>query len=148
MTIYTIGHSNRSLAAFLELLKDHGIEQLFDLRRFPVSSKFPHFNREYLEAELNRHGIAYMYFGETLGGYRTGGYEMYMSTSAFQEGLRDLQQKARDKRSCLMCAEMLYFRCHRRFVSDALVRNGWEVIHIIDERRTARHKLRDLFQQK
>lgn len=138
--VYTLGHSNRTLEEFIGLLKQYGVELLIDVRRWPKSSKFQHFNREVLEEALKREGIGYVWLGELLGGYRKGGYESYMRTEGFERGLALLVELARGKRSAIMCSEKLWFKCHRRFIADRLVADGWEVLHIVDGEHVYRHK--------
>ena len=141
-TVWTIGHSNRSLADFLDLLKLHGIELLVDVRRWPTSKKFPYFAFQALKPELRRVGIQAIWLGDLLGGFRKDGYEAHMTTADFRRGLELLEQRAAFHRTAFMCAELLYFRCHRRFIADALVRRGWHVVHIVDARRTIVHRER------
>ena len=140
MQIYTIGTANRSKEEFIRLLHSFGIEAVVDVRRFPTS-KFAHFRREELEEMLREEGIAY-FFCEALGGFRKGGYRKHMLSEEFQNALKSLEMLAEKRKVAILCAEKLYFRCHRRFIADALVQRGHEVIHIIDERRTQKHKLR------
>ena len=131
--IYTIGTSTRRLREFFDALKYYEVERVIDVRHFPTSSRFPHFKRERLNRSLPRNGIDYIFLGEKLGGYRPGGYEVYMKTAEFKEGLRDLEKVADEKVSAFYCAEKLFWRCHRRFIADALVKRGWEVHHIIEK---------------
>jgi len=140
MQIYTVGTANRSKEEFIRLLHSFGIEAVVDVRRFPTS-KFAHFRREELEEILREEGIAY-FFCEALGGFREGGYRKHMLSEEFQNALKSLERLAEKRKVAILCAEKLYFRCHRRFIADALVQRGHEVIHIIDERRTQKHKLR------
>lgn len=157
MELYTIGHSTRGFAEFLELLKSHRIEVLADVRAFP-SSRSPHFAREELEGLLWKEGIGYIWLGEELGGYRRKGlgahspnlgwesegfrnYADHMMTPQFERGIRRLLELAASKRLAYMCAERFWWRCHRRLISDYLVAKGHKVIHIIDEARTIEHKL-------
>ncbi len=140
-TIYTVGHSNRSLESFIRLLKSHTIESLVDVRRFPTSRKFPHFSREVLHAVLATVDIEYTWLGDLLGGFRSGGYEAYTQTDDFRTGLSALVSLARRKTVAIMCAESLWFRCHRRFIADELVKKKIDVVHIIDERNVSSHKL-------
>ena len=139
--IYTVGHSTRSLEGLVKLLKKHGIDLVVDVRRFPTSSKYPDFKREKLSKVLEEKGIQYVWLGELLGGYREGGYEAYMKTDGYKRGLEKLLRIIRGfKRPAIMCSEKLWFRCHRRFISDSLVKLGFEVIHIIDEEHSYRHR--------
>ena len=129
-TIWTIGHSNRSQRIFLEMLKEHEIEVLVDVRRFPTS-KVEHFKREAMEQWLPEQGIEYIWLGEELGGYRHGGYKAYMRTKLFKEGIKKLSEIANQKRICIMCLEPNPKHCHRRFLSTHLERKGVKAIHII-----------------
>lgn len=128
--VWTIGHSNRSVEKFLELLKEHEIQVLADVRRFPAS-KVEHFKRELMEKWLPENGVEYVWLGEELGGYRRGGYEKHMRTKLFREGIRRLLEIAERKRVCIMCLEVNPRYCHRRFISAFLERKGVEVIHVI-----------------
>ena len=133
LTIWTIGYSGRTKKAFLELLKDYGIEILVDVRHFPTS-KNPDFRREALEEWLPENGIRYVWLGDLLGGYRRGGYERYMGTPAFREGIEKLLQIAREGRTCIMCMERDPRYCHRRFIAAYLEAMGVRVIHILRRR--------------
>jgi len=128
--VLTVGHSTRSLRQFLELLAKHGVEAVADVRRFPKSRKFPHFNRESLEKTLPQFGIEYHWLGELLGGYRRGGYEAYTKTPEYMRGIEELEALASRKRTAIMCAEGYWRRCHRRFIAETLEERGWRVIHI------------------
>ena len=132
LQIWTIGHSNRSLETFLNLLNEHEIQVLADVRRFPTS-KLEHFKREALEKWLPKQGIEYVWLGEELGGYRRGGYKKHMRTELFREGIKKLLEIARNKRTCIMCMEVNPKYCHRRFISAHLERKGVRVIHIINK---------------
>lgn len=140
--LYTVGHSNRELGEFIALLETFGIECVADVRRFPTSSKYPHFRREELARSLPERGIEYRWLGDLLGGYRTGGYEQFTQTEAFQVGLDLLLQSAHWRITAVMCSERLFFRCHRRFIADRAVDLGWEVRHIYELGRMSRHKRR------
>jgi uncharacterized protein (DUF488 family) len=144
-TLYTIGHSTRKIEELIEALTAHEIKTLADIRSFPVSRRLPHFNRESLEKSLPEAGIKYVWIKE-LGGYRKKirddspnvalrnesfrNYADYMLTGDFQRGIAQLLQLAEQSRSAYMCAERVYFRCHRMLVSDWLVAHGHEVLHI------------------
>lgn len=141
-TIYTVGHSNRSLEEFIRLLKKHGIDLVVDVRRWPTSSKFPHFNMESLREELGKNGIEYIWLGDLLGGYRKGGYQSYMESAQYREGILKIESLSREHTVAIMCSEKLWFRCHRRFISDTLVKKGYRVVHVIDEKRVQEHKVR------
>ena len=132
MQIWTIGHSNRSIKTFLELLNEHAIQVLADVRSFPTS-KVEHFKREQMEKWLPEHGIEYVWLGKELGGYRRGGYRKHKRTKLFREGIRRLLEIANDKRTCLMCMEVNPKYCHRRFISAHLERKDVKVAHIIEQ---------------
>ena len=155
-TLYTIGHSTRTLDELVSALQAHGIETLVDIRAFPMSRRLPHFNRESLESELPKHGIRYIWM-RSLGGYRKGkrpdsphtalrsasfrNYADYTLTPEFEKAMDELLEIAQKSRTAYMCAERIYFRCHRMIVSDWLVAHGHEVLHIDDEKPARPHKL-------
>jgi uncharacterized protein (DUF488 family) len=156
-TIYTIGHSTRTLDELVAALQGHGVRRLVDIRSFPMSRRLPHFNRESLEQELPHCGIAYVWMKE-LGGRRkkmrddspnTGlrnesfrNYADYMMTPEFAAGIARLVELAERANTAIMCAERVYFQCHRMLVSDYLTAHGHAVLHIDDEKHPARpHKL-------
>ena len=128
--VWTIGHSNRSIETFLELLKDHNIQVLVDVRSFPTS-KIEHFKREEMERWLPKHGIEYVWLGKELGGYRRGGYRAHMKTKLYKEGIKKLLEIATQKKTCIMCMEPNPKYCHRRYISAYLERKGVEVHHIV-----------------
>lgn len=130
-TLYTVGHSTRQLSELVDLLKEHGVTQLVDVRHFPRSRRNPQFNLEALEASLPEQGIAYRWMGEELGGFRGGGYQAYMSTQAFLDGLATLEVLARERPTAIMCAEVVWFRCHRRFIARQMAQRGYPVRHLI-----------------
>lgn len=144
-TIYTIGTSTRRLREFVEALNYYQIERVIDVRHYPTSSRFPHFKRERLCRSLPRNQIDYACLGEKLGGFRPGGYEAYMKTPEFEEGMKELERLAREKPTAFFCAEKLFWRCHRRFIADALIKRGWEVYHIIEKGRVMKgRKMREM----
>jgi uncharacterized protein (DUF488 family) len=128
--IWTIGHSNRSVDTFLELLNEHEIQVLVDVRSFPTS-KIDHFKREQMEKWLLEKGVEYVWLGKELGGYRKGGYKRHMQTKLFREGVKKLLKIAKDKRTCMMCMEINPKYCHRRFISTYLEGKKVKVLHII-----------------
>ena len=134
--IWTLGHSNRSQKTFLEMLKEHEIQVLADIRRFPTS-KIEHFKREAMEQWLQKHGIEYVWLGEELGGYRQGGYKAYVRTRLFKDGIERLSEIVRQKGTCMMCLEPNPKYCHRRFISAYLEREDTEVVHIIANGQTS-----------
>ncbi len=130
--IFTIGSSNRQIENFLDLLRFYGIEVLIDVRRFPVS-KFDYFRKKELSDTLAKNGIDYFYLGKELGGYRRGGYENYIESSDFRQGLQVLEEIALYKKVIIMCSEKFAWKCHRKFIGYELMKRGWQVIHIIDK---------------
>jgi uncharacterized protein (DUF488 family) len=151
--IYTIGHSTRSFDELVAALQGHGITALVDIRAFPMSRRLPHFNRESLEQELPNHGIAYVWLKE-LGGRRKKlredspntalrndsfrNYADYMMTEEFASAVNRLLEIADREKTAIMCAERVYFQCHRMLVSDYLVAHGHTVLHIDDQKRAVR----------
>ncbi len=133
--IYTIGTSTRSLEEFIEILKNYKIKIAVDVRSFPKSRRFPYFNKEELSKSLESRGIKYVYLGKELGGFRKGGYEKHMETDEFKKGIEILENLAQKEKTVFFCCEKLYFKCHRRFISLALLQKGWKVYHIIDKNR-------------
>src|SRR5437867_3211483 len=153
MTIYTIGHSTRSLEYFLQLLQSHKIEALADVRQFPGSRRHPQFGQENLAQALAQAGIAYVHFPE-LGGRRRArpdspntawrneafrGYADYMMTPDFQAGSHRLLDLAQERRTAIMCAEALWWRCHRALISDFFKVNSVRVIHILSASKAEEH---------
>jgi uncharacterized protein (DUF488 family) len=144
-TLYTVGHSTRPLGDLIETLQAHAVQTLVDIRAFPVSRRLPQFNRESLEASLPAAGMRYVWTKE-LGGYRKKtreesphialrnasfrNYADYMLTAEFKNAIAELVALAEGSRTAYMCAERVYFRCHRMLVSDWLMANGHEVLHI------------------
>ena len=142
--LWTIGHSTRNLDEFIELLKANGIEMLADVRHYPGSRKYPHFNVEPLRCALRDAGIDYESFTE-LGGRRKvqpdspnaawrhpafRGYADYMRTASFHRGIERLKSLAARKRTAIMCAEAVWWRCHRGLISDVFKLHGTRVLHI------------------
>lgn len=144
--LYTIGHSTHPLDGFLKLLTRHGIEALADVRRFPGSRTYPHFNRDGLASALAAAGVEYRWCAALGGRRKKAGssarnlglrnesfrnYADYMGTPEFQEAVVQLMDLARRKRTAFMCSEGLFWRCHRRLVSDFLLVQGVTVQHIM-----------------
>jgi len=132
VTVWTIGHSNRSVERFLELLEEQGIRTLIDIRSFPTS-KVEHFKREEMERWLPDHGVEYVWLGKELGGYRRGGYQAHMKTKLFRDGVKKLLELAKKGQVCIMCMEKNPKYCHRRFLTAYLERKGVEVVHILEK---------------
>lgn len=140
----------------MNVLKAHSIETLVDVRSFPMSRRYPHFNRESLERTLAAQGIRYVWL-KPLGGRRSRGrqpslnlglrslsfrnYADHMLTPEFDQGIGALVGIAQQSRTVYMCAERLYFRCHRMLISDWLVAHGHEVLHLEDAGAAKPHKL-------
>ena len=139
--IFTVGHSIRSVSEFLEILSLNRIKILVDIRRFPGSKRNRLYNKENLENLCLDARVSYIGMGRELGGFRNEGYRAYMETEGFQEGLNKLMALSSDDITVMMCAEALFYRCHRRFISDELVRRGWQVLHILEGSRTIPHQL-------
>lgn len=123
------------------MLKHYGIEAVIDVRRFPNSRRNPQFNLNALGLSLPQIDIAYIWI-EDLGGYRKCGYAEYMKTREFDEGIRMVTDIAGERKTAIMCAELLWFKCHRRYIAAFLKSQGWRVIHIYDERRAEEHNLK------
>jgi len=153
LSIWTIGHSTLSIEEFLERLKSFGIELLADVRSFPGSRRYPHFNKENLSAALGSGRIRYEHFRE-LGGRRRArpdslnlawrnesfrGYADYMETAEFRAGIDRLVALARRQRVAIMCSEAVWWRCHRSMISDYLKVKGIEVCHITAPGKSEAH---------
>jgi uncharacterized protein (DUF488 family) len=157
-TLYTIGHSTRALDELVAALQAHSIGTLVDIRAFPMSRRLPHFNRESLEKTLPDAGIEYVWMKE-LGGHRKKirddspnialrndsfrNYADYMLTPEFEAAAQRLIALAEKKPTAYMCAERVYFHCHRMMVSDWLVAHDHEVLHIDAAGPVKAHKLMD-----
>lgn len=155
-TLYTIGHSTRTLEDLIAALQAHEVQMLVDIRAFPVSRRLPYFNRDSLEQTLPSAGIRYVWM-KALGGYRKRvvneslhvalrnqsfrNYADYMLTPEFDLAIHELLALAEVSRTSYMCAERVYFRCHRMLVSDWLVAHGYEVLHIDGTGPAKPHKL-------
>lgn len=152
-TIWTIGHSTRSLEEFVHLLKSFNIELLVDVRHYPGSRKSPQFNKENMATTLPENGFKYKHIVE-LGGRRKvdpnskndawrlasfRGYADYMETDEFKTALKQLETLATEKRTAIMCAEAVWWSCHRSLISDALKAQGWKVFHIMNQKTATEH---------
>lgn len=138
--IYTIGHSTRTLEDFIGVLKYYDIKIIVDVRHFPHSRHNPQFNRETLGEELLRYNITYKWL-KSLGGFRKEGYKKYTKTEEFKEGIKKLIEIAKKEKTAVMCAEIVWLKCHRRYIADILKRQRWKVFHIFDETRLDKHKI-------
>jgi uncharacterized protein (DUF488 family) len=156
VTLFTIGHGARDLGTFLDLLEGARIRRLVDVRTAPGSRKHPHFGRDALAASLEGAGIRYQWQGEALGGWRRArpdsrhralrspgfrGYADHMETDGFRKARDRLIEDSRETPTAVMCAESLWWRCHRRLLADALVAAGCEVRHLMDHGRVEPHRL-------
>jgi uncharacterized protein (DUF488 family) len=154
-TIWTGGHSTRDLDVFVDVLRAHEIEMIADVRRFPGSRRLPQFNAAELESGLLSNAIAYQWL-PSLGGRRTPapsspndgwtnaafrGYADHVATEEFADGLFELLNLAEGLNTAIMCAELLWWRCHRRIIADVLVSLGYEVRHVVDTKTAEPHKL-------
>jgi len=152
-TIWTIGHSTRTAGDFVDLVKRNGIEQVADVRRFPGSRRFPQFDQAALRATLAAAGIHYEHLAE-LGGRRPArpdspnrgwrsaafrGYADHMGTPGFRAGIDRLLALARSKRTAVMCAEAVWWRCHRSLVADYLKSTGFRILHILGPEKPEEH---------
>jgi len=146
VSLLTIGHSTRTLEGFIELLEAHGVAQLVDVRTLPRSRRHPHFSMDALAAALEKRAIAYVHLGKALGGLRKPradsvnrgltnlhfrGYADHMATEGFEQGVAELLELADQRRTVIMCAEAVPWRCHRLLLSDALTARGVNVAHIL-----------------
>lgn len=152
-TVWTIGHSTHSITEFIAMLKSNEINVIADIRRFPMSRRLPHFNKDALQQSLKESNIDYIHF-EGLGGRRspvknshnTGwrnssfrGYADFMETPEFAESISQLMEIAGRQRLAYMCSESVWWSCHRSLVSDYLKARGWTVLHIMGESKVTEH---------
>jgi uncharacterized protein (DUF488 family) len=153
--VWTIGHSTRSIDELAQALTAHDIELVADVRRFPHSRRLPHLGGAALEPALAAVGIGYRWF-PALGGRRRPqpdsvnsgwrvaafrGYADYLSSEEFAESFMELLNLSSGMRLAMMCAEVLWWRCHRRLIADVMSSIGFEVIHIRDASNSERHRL-------
>lgn len=151
--VWTVGHSTRTIEEFINILQSFSIEQIIDVRHFPGSRKYPHYNKEALQRSLLKVKIKYEHIVE-LGGRRKPqpdsrnttwrhpafrGYADYMETPAFVEGIARLEGIAKKTKTAYMCSEAVWWRCHRSLISDLLKARGWTVMHIMDAGKGNEH---------
>jgi uncharacterized protein (DUF488 family) len=155
-TLYTIGHSNRELDAFIAILQQAGIQSLVDVSAHPHSKHNPQFNDNSLRAACGAVAISYHWAGRQLGGMRKCaadsqhialdkglcGYADYMQTPGFQRAVSQLLKRASEGAMAIMCAEQDALQCHRSLISDYLLLQGVEVIHLLDKGSSQPHVLR------
>jgi uncharacterized protein (DUF488 family) len=160
-TVFTIGHGTRTTEELAGMLRAADVSLLVDVRRFPGSRRHPHFAREALAESLPALGVAYDWRGEELGGRRSrspdgtsrhpawrndafAGYADYMDTMPFRDALDELKDEAQAGTAlAVMCAETLWWRCHRRLIADALTIRGVEVVHLIGPGKSSAHPLNE-----
>jgi uncharacterized protein (DUF488 family) len=153
ITVWTVGHSTRSGEEFGKILLAHEIKVLVDVRSFPGSRRLPQFNQAELAESLRKLGIEYRH-EPRLGGrrkpradshntaWRNASFRAYadhMESDEFRRGVEELLEVAANERTAFMCAEAVWWRCHRSLISDYLKAEGHTVIHIIDEKKTEEH---------
>jgi uncharacterized protein (DUF488 family) len=154
--VRTIGHGTRTTDELVALLSAAGVETLIDVRRYPTGRRQPHLSRERLAVDLPARGVAYEWWGEALGGRRStpavadtvwrspafAAYSAYMSTAEFRGALADLEERAHGGEAlAIMCAETVWWRCHRRLIADALTLDGVAVSHLLDRAPGRPHRL-------
>ena len=149
MVVYTIGHSTRSIDELIAILAEAGVTRVVDVRAFPMSRRHPQFNREALAPSLNAAGIDYHHM-PALGGRRGArkdapspnglwkveafrNYADYAETPSFQAALDELETLARERPTAFMCAEAVWWQCHRRLIADNMIVRGWTVTHLMGE---------------
>lgn len=147
MIVYTIGHSTRSIEELIAILADAGVTRVADVRAFPMSRRHPQFNRDALSVSLPGAGIDYRHM-PALGGRRHAkkgaqsrnglwrveafrNYADYAETDAFREAIGELEALARERPTAFMCAEAVWWQCHRRIVADYMLARGWTVVHLL-----------------
>jgi len=154
-TLFTVGHSTRRWVEFVTLLKAWEIDEVVDVRKVPASRAFPWFNEQRMERALPKSAIAYVHLA-ALGGFRRPAtdsansgwqnarfraYADYMQTEEFENGLRELNERRKDRRVCVMCSEAVWWRCHRRMIADAEVARDIPVKHVMSATLATRHEL-------
>jgi uncharacterized protein (DUF488 family) len=157
-TVFTVGHGTRTSDELVEVLRAGDVARVVDVRRFPGSRRHPHFARDALEQWLPAAGVAYDWRGEELGGRRSRArgrpsrhpawrndgfrnYADYMDTPEFRDALGRLESEAGREAIAIMCAETLWWRCHRQLIADALMVRGVDVAHLIGPRESQPHRL-------
>ena len=151
--VWTIGHSTRGIDEFIAILQSFHVDLLVDVRNYPGSRRYPHFNKEALEISLAKGNIQYAHLKD-LGGRRKPrpdskniswrndafrGYADYMESDSFKKSVEQLQLLAGKKRTAYMCSEAVWWRCHRSLISDYLKAIGWTVMHIMDIGKAEEH---------
>ncbi len=154
-TLWTIGHSTRTISEFIDLLKAHDIQGIVDVRTIPKSRHNPQFNMDIIEGSLHEGGIDYVQLAE-LGGLRHTtadsqnlgwhnlsfrGFADYMGTPEFAAGLETLEKIAKEEKTAIMCAEAVPWRCHRSLIADAMTKTGWSVLDIMTLKTASKHRM-------
>lgn len=154
-TVWTVGHSTRSLQEFLALLATYGVEAIADVRRFPGSRRLPQYSNPAFQNALSAHGLDYQWL-PALGGRRRPrpdtvnnawrnvsfrGYADHLGTEEFAEGLAALINMAYGMRTAMMCSEALWWRCHRSLIADVLTILGLPVVHILAPNKNVAHPM-------
>jgi uncharacterized protein (DUF488 family) len=158
-TVYTAGHSTRTLDELAALLESAGVKALADIRRYPSSRRHPQHNRAELDRGLGSRGIEYHWLGEELGGRRRQivapeespnrawqvpafrNYADAMATAPFLAAVERLEALALRVPTAFLCAEKLWWQCHRRLLADLMVARGWRVVHLLEPTRSQDHRL-------
>lgn len=158
-TVFSVGHSTRSAEELARLLQGAGVQRLVDVRRHPGSRRHPQHARDALAASLPAAGIDYRWLGEGLGGrqpetlpperspnraWSEPAFRRYadaMATPGFRAAFAELEARAAERPTAVMCAEKLWWRCHRRLLADLLVVRGWRVVHLLEPGRSQEHTL-------
>lgn len=153
LTVWTIGHSTHSLDAFIDLLRAYELRAIADVRKLPGSRRLPHFDQDIFASALRERGIEYRWF-PALGGRRKGrkdsvntgwrnasfrAYADHLESQEFADGCSQLMELAKQQRTTMMCAEAVWWRCHRSLIADVLKVQGVEVIHILDATHAVEH---------
>ncbi|HVM12573.1 MAG TPA: DUF488 domain-containing protein [Actinomycetota bacterium] len=157
--LYTVGHSTHGIDAFIDLVRQAGLRHVVDVRVVPASRRHPHFARDALERALASAGLGYTWEGEALGGFRKAppgsrhtalrndsfrGYAEHMGTVAFRSALGRVLERAAEEPTTVMCAEAVWWRCHRGLIADAVVAQGHAARHLMPDGSIRAHALRDI----
>jgi uncharacterized protein (DUF488 family) len=153
--LFTVGHGTRTTEQLAAVLRDGGVAVLCDVRRFPGSRRNPHLSREALQRDMPSLGVAYEFWGDDLGGRRSSradsrhtawrvdafrGYADWTESDAYREAMTTLLSRAATESLAVMCAETLWWRCHRRLISDTAAVRGVDVVHLLDVNSRQPHK--------
>ncbi|SCG85438.1 DUF488 domain-containing protein [Methanobacterium congolense] len=152
--LFTVGHSNVDMETFLELIRSHGVELIVDVRSSPYSKYVPHFNREKLKANLEDEGVGYEFLGDKIGGkprdekyYEDGKvvYSLIEGELSYREGISQLMELLKTRKTSLMCSEENPFNCHRHnLISQTLLRRGVKILHIRGDGKLEKARMNDV----